>query len=172
MKFLIFSDSHGERRAMESAIEANLSDLAGIFFLGDGLRDIEALSNFYPQIPVAAVAGNCDHFFVSENEEDFERLVEAGGKKILIAHGHRLGVKGSLTRAADHAIAHGADLFLFGHTHRPTEIYLPPEEGREKGLYLFNPGSASFSSDGTASFGVLELRGNDLLLSHGKVERR
>ena len=50
MKYLVFSDSHGNTDAMRRIIKLNLEagKLDGVFFLGDGIRDIIKLTHEFP----------------------------------------------------------------------------------------------------------------------------
>ncbi len=91
-------------------------------------------------------------------------------------HGHEHGVKSGIERAAAYAAQRGADVLLFGHTHEPMEKYFPVgtrlgEVTLEKPLYVFNPGSLGLPREGCATFGVIEIRRGQLLLSHGRVEQ-
>ena len=49
MKLLIVSDTHGDLRALRRAVERE-ADAAAVIFLGDGLRDAEALQNERPAL--------------------------------------------------------------------------------------------------------------------------
>lgn len=162
MDFLIFSDSHGRSDAMQAAIDRQLHAPDSIFFLGDGLRDAETLLTGRSHL--FSVRGNCD--FVWDPSIASEQLLPFGEHKILITHGHLFGVKSGLGGLIAHAAQLGADITLFGHTHQPLAISLSQSEtplGRP--MYLFNPGSIGY--DG--SFGTLTLRGENVLLSHGRI---
>lgn len=116
------------------------------FFLGDGERDLKALQERYPALPVFAVRGNCD----LRSGLSSSLVCTVGGVRVLAVHGHLHQVKyepglESLTAAAKEA---GAQLALFGHTHRPTL------ETRQ-GITLLNPGAAGSGKHGT--YAVLSL---------------
>lgn len=128
MKILVLSDSHGSVSNMEQAVE--LTDPDEIFHLGDCWRDAEKLHDLYPAVPMEQVPGNCDF----RPLEPAEKLLLRGGRRILICHGHTYGVKQSLLSAGYAAQERQADLFLFGHTHRP----FCDQRG---GSLLLNPGS-------------------------------
>ena len=138
LKLLVFSDSHGQIKAMKAAAEAERPDM--ILHLGDYVRDHEALQRLYPQCPMEHVAGNCDYPILGEN-----RLLELEGVKIFMTHGHRYRVKQSMLYAVYAAREEHADLLLFGHTHCPV-ILQEPE------LVCMNPGAAL---DG--SYGIVTL---------------
>ena len=131
MKILVLSDIHGLVSYAEKMIEREQPD--EVIFLGDGLRDIKESSRFFQNVRFHFVQGNCDLF-----GEETERYITLGGKIIYFTHGHRFNVKmeGELryitlrTRAAEF----GADIVLFGHTHRPDLTYAD-------GRILMNPGA-------------------------------
>lgn len=128
MKILVFSDSHGRLGRMLDAIEREKP--ARVFFLGDCYRDGEALADAYPDLPMELVKGNCDW-----DKAPDELIVEAGGVKFLLAHGHRYSVKygtDALSRAAQEK---GVQVACFGHTHEALNMY-------DHGVLLFNPGTA------------------------------
>ena len=167
MEFLIFSDSHGSASNMSRAIDRQIKTPEAILFLGDGARDLDRL--FVCDIPIWAVRGNCD-WASSDYADKNERLLYFEGHTILLCHGHEWGVKGGLGGLIAHAAEVGADIVLFGHTHVPTLTTIA--EGETVGktvlsrpMYLFNPGS--IGDEG--SFGVLTLKGENVLLSHGSL---
>lgn len=128
MKILIFSDSHGAAEALVRAVAVTGPDL--IVHLGDGLRDCGLILERFPQIPLRRVRGNCDFGSVELAEDEFV----AEGKRFFATHGHRYSVKSGLTAVVEAAQHRGADVLLFGHTHRPVA------ERRER-LLVINPGS-------------------------------
>ena len=96
-------------------------------------------------------------------------VLRFGEYNVMMMHGHMYSAKASLTFAASEAAKRGADLLLFGHTHKQTDIYLPAGSELdgiilEKPLRLFNPGALK---DG--SFGTLTLRGGVPLTSFGQL---
>lgn len=141
MKILVLSDSHGELRYMEQAILDEAPD--HIFHLGDGARDVEKLREKFPQIPLAAVAGNCD--LCSMNPKVLIR--ELGGVRFFVTHGHEYGVKTSVMRLCYAAQEAGARVALFGHTHNAIHR-------QEFNVHLLNPGTAG---GGSPSYGVVEI---------------
>ena len=167
MEFLIFSDSHGSASNMSRAIDRQIKTPDAILFLGDGARDIDNL--FVVDTPIWAVRGNCD-WYSSDLADKTERLLHFEGHTILICHGHEWGVKSGIDALIAHAVEVGADIVFFGHTHVPTLTTIAAGEtvGKtvlSRPMYLFNPGSIGY--DG--SFGVLTLKGESVLLSHGKL---
>lgn len=128
MKILVLSDSHGNVDNMARAVEKEQPRM--IFHLGDCWADAEKLRDRFPSIPMEQVPGNCDY----RSFEQAERILFVEDKRILICHGHTLGVKQSLLRAGYRAEEENLDLLLFGHTHRPLV------DKRGKTLFV-NPGS-------------------------------
>ena len=164
-KYLIFSDLHGMTERARELFRRH-ADADGIFFLGDGLGDLPDAP-----VPIVSVRGNCDFF----GKEPKECLLDLGGKKILLMHGDSHAVKSGLDRALRYASERGADALLFGHTHLPIENYYPEETELAGGYLLprpiiaFNPGSLGYPPDGRPSYGLLQLRGGQMLFSHGTL---
>lgn len=163
LEALIFSDSHGAVHHMRRVINDH-PHVTHILFCGDGLRDAEALEKEFPKRVFLTVKGNCDGL-LSSFDVPYERLFTLGSLRILMMHGHTHGVKGSYGVAASHAAKQGASLLLFGHTHLPYEGRLDVGENT---VHLFNPGSIGASYHG-ASYGILTIRDNGYLLSHGTI---
>ena len=159
MEFLIFSDSYGKRKAIAEAIGRQIKKPDAILYLGDGLSDI---GDRWEDIPVIRVRGNCDWRFPEEPISERE-LLSFEGHRLLLTHGHLQGAKsgvGGLIRAAKET---GADLVLFGHTHRQ-ELLTFPDEGTDRPIYLFNPGSIA-----AGDFGTLRLERGLVLFAHGNL---
>lgn len=114
LSLLIISDSHGRRDRVAAAVNKTNPDT--VLFLGDGLADLDAVPE---GVPVRAVRGNCDLFRAADTPES--ALVEIGGYRLFLTHGHREGVKYGLDAAIATALSKGADALLYGHTHRPFE---------------------------------------------------
>lgn len=142
MKLLVLSDSHGTMCSMENAVERIRPDY--ILHLGDYQRDARKLAEFYPEIPLLSVPGNCDRPLPGEQ---LTLLREFGGVRILMTHGHAYGVKSGLLRMELAAREACVQVALFGHTHRAV-----CEEAN--GLWLMNPGA---SSGARRTCGVLEI---------------
>lgn len=132
MNILVFSDSHGAVAPMRAAVDAVKPDL--VLHLGDYDRDRRALAALCPGLDCRGVRGNCDGPGSPER-----LLLELGGKKLLLVHGHRQRVKEDLTALYLSAREAGADAALFGHTHIPCRE-------TEGGILLLNPGSIGMGS--------------------------
>ncbi|MBR5903738.1 MAG: YfcE family phosphodiesterase [Clostridia bacterium] len=125
MKILVCSDSHGMKYNLKDAYERERSEY--IFFLGDGLRDLDFLELPY-NVYVAAVKGNCD----MAADESETRFFELENKKLLLTHGHNSHVKQGLWKLDLLAREKEADIIFYGHTHQRLEttidnrLYLCP----------------------------------------------
>lgn len=168
MKILVFSDSHGSYDRLASAVRTHMAadGIDRIFFLGDGVRDISRLAEAYPDIPLTYVRGNCDGSSASSEERDgdpYEKLVTVGGVRFLLIHGHKYDVKYSLDDAAFRAIEAGADIVLYGHTHRQDDSVI--EIGSKK-VRLINPGAvAGFRP----SYALLNIVSGEVVCGFGKI---
>ena len=145
MRILVLSDSHGCVEPMEQCVERVQPQV--ILHLGDCVRDAQRLEERYPQIPLLGVPGNCDYGGLDQPE----RLTELGGVRILMMHGHTRGVKSSAMNACYAARECGAQILLFGHTHRP----LVDWDGT---LWVMNPGSIR----DRRTYGVITLEGGKI----------
>lgn len=143
MRILVMSDSHGSVDKMVRCVELTEPDC--ILHLGDCVRDAERLQDRFPHIPMTLVPGNCDYGCF----DDAEKLIELGGKRILMMHGHTRGVKYDLQRACYAAREFGADILLFGHTHRPLVDF-------DGSLYVMNPGTVGGRGN-SPTYGVITI---------------
>jgi uncharacterized protein len=143
MKFLVISDTHGN---YPLAVKA--SDLAAPFdaviHLGDGDDDAEILSRIM-EVRVIRVAGNCDH----GSSAPRELLWECEGKRLLLTHGDKYGIKKGMSRLEQRGIESEADVVLFGHTHDPTVTGL-------SGILFINPGTL-MKSECRTTYATLEV---------------
>ena len=148
MRILVLSDSHG---AVENMVKiVGLAEPAHILHLGDCLRDAEALHRLFPNIPLDAVAGNCDWAL----DAPTERLLEFAGHRILMMHGHTHGdVKNSEMGSRYAAAEAGAEVLLFGHTHEA-------KVDKSGDLWIMNPGTCQYG--GRLSYGVITVTRNKL----------
>ena len=147
MRILVLSDSHGAVDNMVRCAEFVEPDY--ILHLGDYVHDAEQLRRALPHIPMDTVPGNCDW-------GDFdppERLLELGGHRILMMHGHTRGVKYDDMKARYAALEAGAEVLLYGHTHRPLVDY-------DGTLHVLNPGTCG--RGGVLTYGVITINGNKL----------
>ncbi len=158
MKILVFSDAHGDTHCMQRALSLN-PDADYAIFLGDGIRDAETVFSEYPKISSLIVRGNCDFF---QNDYPCTRILHAGGKRILLCHGHTYSVKSGCGGLVADALREKADLVLYGHTHVACCEYINEYEHH---FHLVNPGSARRTPSGEGKYALITIRGNDVLVS-------
>ncbi len=142
MKILVISDSHGNTRNIERALESQ-PEAKTVIHLGDGADDITDLEFVYADRQFYQVAGNCDW----GSALPLAGELKIQGKTIFFVHGHEYRVKTDLQQIKLEARKRKADVVLFGHTHLPVTEY-------DDGLYLLNPGSLQ-NAGGT--YGVLDI---------------
>lgn len=139
--FVILSDSHGRRKAVEK-LRPLFAENDYIVHLGDGSADMREIFGAYPE-KTYVIKGNCDGFY-----GEAECVIEAEGLSVLCCHGHRYGVKSGLGRLSARAKELGCEIALYGHTHRA--------EIREvDGVLCINPGSAGSYSEPSYCYLVL-----------------
>jgi len=124
---LVFSDSHGTTYLERLAEVTKFCDEA--VFLGDVLDDADEFA-MYASMPMMRVAGNCDFFC----RDAREIVVTIEGVRLLICHGDAYGVKYSMREIIRRAGEVGAQVVLYGHTHRARAEY-------QEGILLVNPGA-------------------------------
>lgn len=155
MRLLVLSDSHGDYISLRMAID-NTWNADAIIFLGDGVHDIEKISDT-PLVAgkkIITVRGNCDGSFCGYPTlaiEDF------AGVKTYCTHGHDEKVKFGYQMLKEKAAQADAKLVLFGHTHTPCTEY-------ENGMYIMNPGSVRENS-----CGVVDITPNGILCFNKKI---
>lgn len=86
MRLGVISDTHGDRWAIEECIQL-AGHVDAWLHLGDNVRDTKTLEA--TDVPVYGVRGNTD-FGTSQVTE---RIVELGGKRLFLCHGHTYGVE-------------------------------------------------------------------------------
>lgn len=116
-----------------------------IIHLGD-FCDVETYKHLQKIAPLIAVYGNMDN-------PDLKALLPE--KKKIEIHGYNLGLihgwgpPKNLDKRVLQAFSE-VDIILFGHAHIPSSTTIDD-------IFLFNPGSATMNSDGSGTFGILEL---------------
>lgn len=131
MKVLIVSDTHGREQNLAEALEQT-GPIDQLIHLGDVEGGAEHIRELAGDAPAAIIAGNNDFFCDLPNE----RIFTLGGHRIFMMHGHGYFVHSGTLYLKREARKKGADIVMFGHTHKP---YI--EEDNE--LLVLNPGSLS-----------------------------
>ena len=131
MRILIISDTHRrEDNFLRLIGKVGAIDL--LIHCGDS-EESEAYYLEKAKCPVQIVAGNNDFFSGLPREKEFQ----IGSYKVWLTHGHNYYVSMDDTLLREEAAARGADIVMFGHTHRPVLE-------TAGGVTALNPGSLSF----------------------------
>lgn len=129
MDILIISDSHGKNDNIRKLLP-RFRHLDLVIHLGDSQCYPSTMVNLMP-CPLHIVRGNGD--FIPEYP-DFD-VVGLPEHLAFITHGHHYYVDYRLDELKEAAKSHGADIAMFGHTHKPLIDNSDPE------LLILNPGS-------------------------------
>ena len=130
IRIAVVSDSHGGSMHLERFAEfCRAEGIEQVFHLGDMVDDARWLRKNL-EIPVAMVAGNCDFY----SHEPRELRLSFEGKRFLLLHGDRYGVKYGYDRLSYYAEENRMDCTLFGHTHQSFAGYVG-------NALLVNPGA-------------------------------
>jgi hypothetical protein len=131
MRILIISDTHRKNDNYLKIIET-IGQLDMVIHLGD-VEGSEYIIQEAAGCPVEFVAGNNDFF----SDLPSEKTLQIGKYHVMITHGHRYYIGMGNEMLKKEAIANGADIVMYGHTHRPViEI--------SKDIIALNPGSLSY----------------------------
>ena len=131
MKVLIVSDTHGYDDNLETVLEIE-GPVDAMIHCGD----VEGSEDYFEALlecPVYMVRGNNDFFSNLDGELEFE----LAGLKIFLTHGHYYGVSMGIERILEEGLDRGADIVMFGHTHKPVLI-------QEANITILNPGSLTY----------------------------
>ncbi len=154
MNIFVFSDSHSNCDYMNSVIRQNIKDCDYIIHLGDNVHDTSYIERNSGVIPVLKIIGNNDWYNRDPYASEI-KFLELYGRKFMICHGHKYGVKSSYSSLYDAAKAYGCDIVLFGHTHR-SDIEM------KDGITLFNPGSIGEPRDKKYTYGIINIDENNI----------
>ena len=130
MKILIVSDTHKKNENYFKVLEMHHPDM--VIHCGDAEGSEYALSSA-AECPVYIVLGNNDFF----SDLPKERELMIGKYKVFMTHGHYYYVSAGTEILKQEARARGAQIVLFGHTHRPVIDYTDD-------VIAVNPGSISY----------------------------
>ena len=130
MKVLIVSDTHRKNDNYFVALEREKPDM--VVHCGDA-EGSEYVLTEAAGCPVYIVPGNNDFFSTLPRELD----LEIGPYKVWVTHGHNYYVSMGNEHIRQEALIRGADIVLYGHTHRPVV-------DRTGKVIAVNPGSLSY----------------------------
>ena len=151
MKILIVSDTHGHNKDLEKVLD-KVGPIDALIHCGD----VESQEDYIAALagcPAFIVAGNNDYFSNLDREIEFA----LDGFKILLTHGHYYGVSMGNEKILEEGRGRGADIVMFGHTHRPCLE-------QHDDITLLNPGSLSYprQQGRKASFMIMEIDKNNI----------
>ena len=153
MRLVVTSDVHRRTSALFDIVERHINNADLFINLGDSMNEIEELLMVYPNLKIECVAGNCDF----GSTYPLTKLLECGGKRVFITHGHPFYVKHGYGVLMEKARDVKADICLFGHTHTPyTEIV--------DGVYYMNPGAVC-----DYSYGIIDITDKGIMFYTTKI---
>ena len=132
MKILIVSDTHRRNENYFKVLQM-LQPLDMVIHCGDTEGSEYAISQA-ADCPVQIVLGNNDFFSSLPRELEFK----VGKYTVWVTHGHNYYVSMGNEMIKKEARVRGADIVLYGHTHRPVIDY------SEDDVIAVNPGSISY----------------------------
>lgn len=149
MKVLIVSDTHRKNASFYDVLEIEQPDM--VIHCGDA-EGAEFEFREVADCPVEVVLGNNDFFSALPGE----LTLDIGPYKVWVVHGHNFFVSMGRENLKEEAAVRGADIVLFGHTHRP----VIDTEGE---VIAVNPGSLSYprQEGRKPSYAVMVLDEND-----------
>ena len=131
VEVIVMSDNHGNRDCLEY-IKDKHKNADYFFHCGDAVLPPYLLDGF------AIVQGNNDPYGAFPDQ----RICEIGNHHILLIHGHKYMVYGSMDHIIAKAKSLQCDMVCFGHTH----IYFNEVI---HGIHLLNPGCIIRNRDGS-----------------------
>ena len=131
MKVLIISDTHRRNENYLKLLET-VAPIDMLIHCGDS-EGSEYLISEAAGCPVEMVMGNNDFFSKLPVESEFT----IGKYKVLLVHGHNYYVSMNNEILKREAKYRGADIVIYGHTHKPVVEY-------DEGIIAINPGSLTY----------------------------
>ncbi len=120
-----------------------------VFHLGDNEKDALSVNRQDPVQALLVVCGNCDH----TPTQPEVREVTLEGVKVYATHGHRQRVKYDLDPILNTGHFAGADVVLFGHSHKALCQQIA-------GMWLINPGTSGLGERPT--YALLEFENGEV----------
>lgn len=151
MRVLIVSDTHKKNDNYFRVLEKQKPDM--VIHCGDAEGSEYALTKA-ADCPVQIVLGNNDFF----SDLPRELILDVGPYKVWVVHGQNYYVSMGNEILKREAVARGADIVMYGHTHRPVV-------DQDKNVTAVNPGSLSYprQEGHKPSYIIMELsEGNQL----------
>lgn len=131
MKILIVSDTHGHTGMLKKAVQ-RVAPFDVMIHCGDVEGNLEYIKTL-ADCPLYVVAGNNDWGSDMDRELEFT----LGDYRVFLTHGNRYGVSLDTELIREEGASRGANIVMFGHTHKPLiDQTMNP--------VLLNPGSLSY----------------------------
>lgn len=131
MRILVISDTHRKNDNYLNVIK-KVGKLDLVIHLGD-VEGSEYTIEEAAGCPVEMVAGNNDFF----SNLPSEKTLQIGKYRVMITHGHRYYIGMGNEMLKEEATAHGVDIVMYGHTHKPVIDI-------SDNIVAINPGSLSY----------------------------
>lgn len=131
MRILIVSDTHRKNDIYLDLVD-ELAPLDMVIHCGD-VEGSEYVLESAVDCQVHMVTGNNDFFSDLPREQEFM----IGKYKVFLTHGHNYYVSMGSEILKEEARSRGADIVMFGHTHRPSVEYCGD-------IIALNPGSLTY----------------------------
>ncbi|MDO5109941.1 MAG: YfcE family phosphodiesterase [Erysipelotrichaceae bacterium] len=148
VRIVLVSDNHGDPESLRWLRET-YADYDYFVHCGDSIMSIDEMDGFI------CVCGNNDFQYGSAVPD--QQILEAGGHRIYICHGHMDFISYyHYSTMAKRAAAKNCDLVFFGHVHTVHDEVC-------EGVRLLNPGSILHNRDGSPpSYMLVHLDGPDV----------
>ena len=146
MRILIVSDTHRHNENLYEVVN-RIGKIDMLIHCGDIECQTEMITDVV-DCPAIIVRGNNDFFSNLERDQVFN--IE--NYRIMVTHGHYYNVSLGVDMLVDEALFRGANVVMYGHTHRPhMEI--------RDDITIINPGSISYPrQDGRqATYMIMEI---------------
>jgi len=149
MRVLIVSDTHRSNGIYLQLVKHH-APLDMVIHAGD-VEGSELTIASSVDCPVYMVAGNNDFFSELPQEQEFNICEH----KVFLTHGHHYYISMGNELIKDEAKSRGADIVIYGHTHRPVVEY-------GDGIIAINPGSLTYprQEGRKPSYALLEIDNN------------
>ncbi len=131
MKILIVSDTHRRNDNYIKAVD-KVAPVDMVIHCGDA-EGSEYMITEKAACPVEIILGNNDYFSDLPREREFM----VGPYKVWLTHGHNYYVSVENNTIKQEAIARGADIVMYGHSHKPVVDI-------GKNVIAVNPGSLTY----------------------------
>lgn len=151
MRILVISDSHNYVLDSQIDVIKKHGSFNMLIHCGDKYRDAKKFANKLNIKKIVQVLGNCDN----SSDKPATVIEDIEGKKLLITHGHLHNVKSNLDELIMHAKEIKADAAIYGHTHCAQNEIID-------NILIFNPGSSIMPKCGKESFGILDIKQDEI----------